>query len=89
MIAASDYVRSYPEQVRPLLKRPYTVLGTDGWGRSDTRAKLRGFFEVDRRYVVISSLKALADLGEIEVARVSEAIVRYGLDATKPDPRVS
>ena len=89
VIAASDYVRSYPEQVRPLLDRPYTVLGTDGWGRSDTRAKLRGFFEVDRRYVVVSSLKALADLGEIELGRVSEAVARYGLDATKPDPRIS
>jgi len=89
VIAASDYVRSYPEQVRPLLDRPYTVLGTDGWGRSDTRAKLREFFEVDRRYVVIASLKALADLGEIELGRVSEAVARYGLDATKPDPRIS
>ena len=89
VIAASDYVRSYPEQVRPLLDRPYTVLGTDGWGRSDTRANLREFFEVDRRYVVIASLKALADLGEIELGRVSEAVARYGLDATKPDPRIS
>jgi pyruvate dehydrogenase E1 component len=89
VIAASDYVRSYPEQVRPLLDRPYTVLGTDGWGRSDTRAKLREFFEVDRRYVVIASLKALADLGEIELGRVSDAVARYGLDATKPDPRIS
>ena len=87
--AATDYVRAYSEQIRPYLGRSYTVLGTDGWGRSDTRAKLREFFEVDRRYVVVSSLKALADAGEIEASQVSEAIARYGLDREKPDPRVS
>ncbi|MDE0884748.1 MAG: pyruvate dehydrogenase (acetyl-transferring), homodimeric type [Myxococcota bacterium] len=89
VIAATDYVRAYPEQIRPYLGRPYTVLGTDGWGRSDTREKLREFFEVDRRYVVVSSLKALADAGEIEASQVSEAIARYGLDPDKPDPRIS
>ncbi len=71
------------------MDRPYTVLGTDGWGRSDTRERLREFFEVDRHSVVIASLKALADAGEIEAGRVAEAIGRYGLDAEKPDPRIS
>ena len=89
VVAASDYVRAYPEQVRSCLGRPYVVLGTDGWGRSDTRAKLRDFFEVDRQHVVVATLKALADQGDIEVERVSEAIRRYGLDPNRPSPWVS
>ncbi len=89
VIAASDYIRGFPDQIRAHLDRPYTVLGTDGWGRSDTRERLREFFEVDRHSVVIASLKALADAGEIEAGRVAEAIGRYGLDAEKPDPRIS
>jgi pyruvate dehydrogenase E1 component len=88
-VAASDYVRAYPEQVRSCLGRPCVVLGTDGWGRSDTRAKLRDFFEVDRQHVVVATLKALADQGDIEVERVSEAIRRYGLDPNRPSPWVS
>jgi pyruvate dehydrogenase E1 component len=89
VIAASDYIRAYPDQVRGDLGRSYTVLGTDGWGRSDTRSKLREFFEVDRRSVVIASLKALAEAGEIGASQVAEAIGRYGLDGAKPDPRIS
>jgi pyruvate dehydrogenase E1 component len=89
VIAASDYIRAYPDQVRGQLDRSYTVLGTDGWGRSDTRSKLREFFEVDRRSVVIASLKALAEAGEIGAGQVAEAIGRYGLDGAKPDPRIS
>ena len=86
VVAATDYVRTYAEQARPYLDRPYRVLGTDGWGRSDTRAKLREFFEVDRRYVVVASLEALAEAGEIGLDKVSEAIGRYGLDAARPNP---
>jgi pyruvate dehydrogenase E1 component len=89
VIAASDYIRAFPDQIRAHLDRRYTVLGTDGWGRSDTRERLREFFEVDRHSVVIASLKALADAGEIEAGRVAEAIDRYGLDAERPDPRIS
>ena len=63
MIASTDYVRAFAEQIRPYVARRYTVLGTDGFGRSDTRGKLRHFFEVDRHWVVIASLAALADEG--------------------------
>jgi pyruvate dehydrogenase E1 component len=62
------------------------VLGTDGFGRSDTREKLRGFFEVDRRYVTIAALKALADDGAMAPAKVAEAIAKYGIDPAKPAP---
>jgi pyruvate dehydrogenase E1 component len=89
VIAASDYIRAFPDQIRAHLDRRYTVLGTDGWGRSDTRERLREFFEVDRHSVVIASLKALADTGEIEAGQVAEAIDRYGLDTERPDPRIS
>ena len=86
VVAATDYVRAYADQIRPYLHRPYRVLGTDGWGRSDTRARLRAFFEVDRHYVVLASLEALAESGEIAAEKVGEAIARYGLDAASPDP---
>ena len=89
VVSASDYVRAHAEQIRSCLGRPYAVLGTDGWGRSDTRARLRDFFEVDRHHVVVATLKVLADQGEIAPGRVSEAIERYGLDAARPSPRVS
>jgi pyruvate dehydrogenase E1 component len=62
------------------------VLGTDGFGRSDTREKLRHFFEVDRQYIAIAALKALADDGALPAARVAEAIAKYGIDAAKPAP---
>jgi pyruvate dehydrogenase E1 component len=62
------------------------VLGTDGFGRSDTRKKLRHFFEVDRRYVVVAALKALVDQGELPVAKVREAMEKYGIDPEKPNP---
>ncbi len=86
VIAATDYVRTYAEQVRPYLDRAYRVLGTDGWGRSDTRARLRAFFEVDRHHVVVASLEALAESGEVGVEKVGEAIARYGLDAASANP---
>jgi pyruvate dehydrogenase E1 component len=86
VIAATDYVKLYAEQIRAFVPRRYVVLGTDGYGRSDTREKLRHFFEVDRRWVTVAALKALADDGALERARVGEAIARYGLDPNKPNP---
>jgi len=86
VIAASDYVRAFAEQIRACVPRRYVVLGTDGFGRSDTRENLRAFFEVDRHYIVVAALKALADDGALPVAKVVEAIRTYGIDATKPAP---
>jgi pyruvate dehydrogenase E1 component len=89
VIAATDYVRLYAEQIRPYVPRRYVVLGTDGFGRSDTRANLRRFFEVNRTYVVVAALKALADEGQLPAAKVSEAIHKYGIDPDKPNPLYS
>ena len=86
VVAASDYIKNYFEQLRAYIPKPYTVLGTDGFGRSDTRAKLREFFEVDRHYIVIAALKALADEGKIEKTVVEQAMAKYGIDPEKPDP---
>jgi pyruvate dehydrogenase E1 component len=86
VVAATDYIRAYAEQIRGYVPRRYVVLGTDGFGRSDTREKLRGFFEVDRRYVTVAALKALADDGVIAPAKATEAIARYGIDPAKPAP---
>jgi pyruvate dehydrogenase E1 component len=86
VIAATDYVRAFAEQIRAYVPRRYTVLGTDGFGRSDTRENLRAFFEVDRHYVAVAALKALADDGALPVAKVLEAMRTYGIDATKPAP---
>jgi pyruvate dehydrogenase E1 component len=86
-IAATDYMRSFAEQIRPFIgDRKFSVLGTDGFGRSDTRKQLRKFFEVNRYYVVIASLKALADEGQIPLKTVGEAIKKYGIDTEKPAP---
>jgi len=87
VVAASDYVRAWPDQIRGLVGRRYKVLGTDGFGRSDSRARLRQFFEVDRHYVCVAALSALAEDGEIGRSRVSEAIQKYGVDPEKPNPR--
>ncbi|MBK7055824.1 MAG: pyruvate dehydrogenase (acetyl-transferring), homodimeric type [Leptospiraceae bacterium] len=89
VIAATDYIRMFAEQIRPAIQnagKRYSVLGTDGFGRSDTREKLRHFFEVDRKWVTIAALKALADEGQIEYKKVSEAIKKYGIDPKKPNP---
>jgi pyruvate dehydrogenase E1 component len=85
-VAATDYMRTFAEQIRPYLPVPYTVLGTDGYGRSDYRVKLRRFFEVDRHYVTVAALKALADGGELEPAAVQKAIESYGIDPDRPAP---
>ena len=88
VIAASDYVKTFADQIRAFVPggRIYKVLGTDGFGRSDSRAKLRHFFEVNRYFVAIAALKALAESGEIKARTVSEAIRKYGIDPGKPDP---
>jgi pyruvate dehydrogenase E1 component len=85
-VAATDYMRAYAEQVRSEIQRPYVVLGTDGFGRSDYRVALRRFFEVNRYYVAQAALKALADAGEIEPRKAAAAIVKYSLETEQPDP---
>jgi pyruvate dehydrogenase E1 component len=85
-VAATDYVRLYAESIRPHIDRRYVTLGTDGYGRSDTRRKLREFFEVNRYWVTLAALGALADEGTIERGRVAEAIAKYGIDPSKPNP---
>lgn len=86
VIAATDYVRAYAELIRPFISRSYTVLGTDGFGRSDTREKLRHFFEVDRYHVVVAALYALAQEGSIPASKVTEAMKKYKIDPKKPNP---
>jgi pyruvate dehydrogenase E1 component len=86
VIAATDYVRAFAEQIRPFVPRRYTVLGTDGFGRSDIRENLRRFFEVDRHFVAVAALHALADEGGIDRGRVAQAIEQYGIDPDKRDP---
>lgn len=86
IIAATDYMKIYAEQIRSQIKQHYVTLGTDGFGRSDTRKQLRHFFEVDRRYVVIAALKALADEGHLPAKKVAEAIKTLGIDPEKPNP---
>jgi len=86
VIAATDYMRTYADQVRPYLSQHYVVLGTDGYGRSDMREPLRRFFEVNRYYVAVAALKALADEGKIDAKMVSKAIKQYKIDPEKPNP---
>ncbi len=86
IIVATDYMKQYADQVRAFIPRRYEVLGTDGFGRSDTRKALRQFFEVDRHYVVVAALKALADDGVIEKTVVEKAIRQYHINPDKPNP---
>ncbi|WP_273152135.1 pyruvate dehydrogenase (acetyl-transferring), homodimeric type [Methylophaga thiooxydans] len=86
VVAATDYVRLYAEQIRPWVKSSYTVLGTDGFGRSDTREALRSFFEVDRYHVVVATLNALADEGQIKHDVVADAIKKYNINADAINP---
>jgi len=86
VVAASDYVREFADQIRELVPRRYKVLGTDGFGRSDSRVNLRKFFEVNRFYVAVAALKALAEDGEVPATKVAEAIKKYQLDPEKPAP---
>jgi pyruvate dehydrogenase E1 component len=86
IVAATDYMRTYADQIRPYLPRRYFTLGTDGYGRSDMRSQLRKFFEVNRWYVAVAALKALADEGTIAPSRVRDAIEKYRIDPDKPNP---
>jgi pyruvate dehydrogenase E1 component len=88
VVAATDYIKTYADQIRPFVPkgRVYKVLGTDGYGRSDSRAKLRGFFEVDRRYVTIAALAALVEGGQMKAKIVADGIAQYGIDPEKPNP---
>ena len=88
VIASTDYMKNYAEQIRAFMPkgRTYKVLGTDGFGRSDFRTKLREHFEVDRHYIVVAALKALAEEGSVPAAKVAEAIAKYGIDADKINP---
>jgi pyruvate dehydrogenase E1 component len=88
VVAASDYMKTFADQIRPFMPkgRVYKVLGTDGFGRSDSRARLRHFFEVNRYFIAIAALKALAESGEGKARTVADAIKKYGIDPNKPDP---
>jgi pyruvate dehydrogenase E1 component len=86
LIAATDYMRTVPDQIRQWTSGRYVTLGTDGYGRSDSRAALRRFFEVDRTHIVVAALKALADEGQVDAATVSRAIKKLGVDPDKPVP---
>jgi pyruvate dehydrogenase E1 component len=88
VVAASDYMKIFADQIRPFIPqgRAYKVLGTDGFGRSDSRAKLRHFFEVNRNFVTVAALKALAEQGEGKAKTVADAIRKYGIDPEKADP---
>jgi pyruvate dehydrogenase E1 component len=88
IVATTDYMRAFAEQIRAFMPkdRTYRVLGTDGFGRSDSRAKLREFFEVNRYYITVAALKSLAEEGKIAASVVEQAVVKYGLDANKPNP---
>ena len=86
VIAATDYMKAYADQIREFVPGLYSVLGTDGFGRSDTRERLRKFFEVDRYYITVAALSALAQENVIDAAQVTKAIELYGIDPGKPDP---
>jgi pyruvate dehydrogenase E1 component len=85
-VAATDYMKTVADQIRQWVPGPYTVLGTDGFGRSDSRAELRRFFEVDRHYVVVAALKALSDEGKIDAQTVNKAMQNFGIDPEKSNP---
>jgi len=86
VVAATDYMKAHADQIRAFVPGRYVVLGTDGFGRSDTRERLRHFFEVNRYYVALAALSALASDGEVPPATVAKAIEKYGIDPGKPPP---
>ena len=86
VVAATDYMKAFADQIRPFVPGRYRVLGTDGFGRSDYRKKLRSFFEVDRHFVTVAALKSLSDQGAVPASIVAEALGRYGIHPEKPNP---
>ena len=86
MIAATDYMRSFAEQIRPWIDAPFRVLGTDGYGRSDYRKTLRSFFEVDRHHVALAALTELAKAGKVDASAPQKAIESYDIDPERPAP---
>ncbi|MGD8861603.1 MAG: pyruvate dehydrogenase (acetyl-transferring), homodimeric type, partial [Myxococcales bacterium] len=87
VVAATDYVNLFADQIRAYVPRPYEVLGTDGFGRSDTREALRRFFEVDRQHVVVAALRTLVDEGQVKPAQLKSAIQKFEIDGKRPPPR--
>ena len=86
VVIATDYMKNYSEQLRAYIDNPLYVLGTDGFGRSDSRAALRHFFEVDRHFITVTALKSLADEGKIKASVVAKAIKKFGIDPEKANP---
>ena len=86
VVAVSDYVKLVAEQIAPYINCPFVALGTDGFGRSETRDKLRNFFEVNRYYIVMTALESLSNEGKVDKAKVMDAIKKYKLDPEKPNP---
>ena len=88
IVVSTDYVKAYGDQIRPFIPkgRDFRVLGTDGFGRSDFRYKLREHFEIDRHFVVLAALRGLADEGNLPMAKVAEAIRKYGINPEKANP---
>ena len=86
VIASTDYMKAFADQIRAFVPQRFVALGTDGFGRSDSREALRRHFEVDRHYVVLATLKALADDGKLPASKAAEAIKKYAIDPNKPNP---
>ena len=85
-IAVSDYVKMLAEQIAPYVPGPFYSLGTDGFGRSDTRENLRHFFEIDKYYITLTALRALANEGFIKMTKIEQAMKKYNIDPEKPNP---
>jgi pyruvate dehydrogenase E1 component len=86
VVASTDYIRAFADQIRPFVPGTYRVLGTDGYGRSDYRRQLRRFFEVDRHFVALAALQSLAQEGAVAAETVAKAIAKYDIDPEKPNP---
>ena len=86
IIAATDYMKAYPDQIRPFINNPFISLGTDGFGRSDTRSRLRHYYEIDKRHIVFTALSALAQQGSFPADKLTDVMREYGIDPEKPDP---
>ena len=86
VVAVTDSMKSVPDQIARWVRQPFVSLGTDGFGRSDTREQLRRFFEVDTEHIVVATLSALADMGEMKPEKVADAIKRYAVEPDRPSP---